>query len=78
KGIPGARDWDNKMAKARQQIDWDGMFELAIDSEKARDYFESMPPTEKHTCSMCGKMCAVRTTNKILNGEKVTFCTEEV
>ena len=78
KGIPGARDWDNKMAKARQQIDWDGMFELAIDSEKARDYFESMPPTEKHTCSMCGKMCAERTTNKILNGEKVTFCTEEV
>lgn len=77
KGIPGAREWDNKMAKARQQIDWDEMFELAIDGEKAKSYFESMPPTEKHTCSMCGKMCAVRTTNKILNGEKVTFCTEE-
>ncbi len=28
-------------------------------------------PTDKHSCSMCGKMCAVRNINKILRGEDV-------
>lgn len=73
KGIPNARDWDNKMSDARRRIDWEEMFSHAIDPVKAREYFESMPPAEKHSCSMCGKMCAMRTTNKILNGEKVEF-----
>jgi phosphomethylpyrimidine synthase len=53
------------------------MFCYAIDPEKARDYFESTPPADRHTCSMCGKMCAVRTTNMILEGKEVKFCTEK-
>ena len=66
KGIPHARDKDNEMAEARHQVDWDKMFEIAVDGEKAKAYFESTPPADRHTCSMCGKMCAVRTTNMIL------------
>lgn len=77
KGIPGARDIDNKMAEARHKIDWEEMFDIAIDGEKAREYFESTPPSDRHTCSMCGKMCAVRTTNMILEGKKVEFCSEK-
>ncbi|HEY5583905.1 MAG TPA: phosphomethylpyrimidine synthase ThiC [Ruminiclostridium sp.] len=73
KGIPNAREIDNKMSDARRRIEWEEMFSYAIDGEKARTYFESTPPTDKHTCSMCGKMCAMRTTNKILAGEKVEF-----
>lgn len=73
KGIPNARDIDNKMSDARRRIDWEEMFSYAIDKKKAREYFESTPPADKHSCSMCGKMCAMRTTNKILNGEKVEF-----
>lgn len=76
KGIPNARDIDNKMADARHRMDWDEMFEIAIDGEKAKAYFESVPPADRHTCSMCGKMCAVRTTNMILEGKKVEFCSE--
>ena len=57
-------------------VDWDEMFKHAIDPEKARAYFESTPPADRHTCSMCGKMCAVRTTNMILEGKKVEFCSE--
>lgn len=76
KGIPHAKDRDNAMAKARHALDWEKMFEIAVDPEKARSYYESTPVSERHTCSMCGKMCAVRTTNKILNGEKVEFCSE--
>ncbi|EPR13128.1 phosphomethylpyrimidine synthase ThiC [Ruminiclostridium papyrosolvens] len=77
KGIPNAREIDNKMSDARCRIDWEEMFSYAIDEDKARAYFESTPPTDKHTCSMCGKMCAMRTTNKILAGEKVEFVTEK-
>ncbi|MGI6217335.1 MAG: phosphomethylpyrimidine synthase ThiC [Coriobacteriales bacterium] len=66
KGIPGAREHDNEMAKARKAFDWEKMFELAIDGDKAREYYESAPPSESDTCTMCGKMCAVRTVNKAL------------
>ena len=58
-------------------VDWEKMFELAIDGDKAREYFESTPPADRHTCSMCGKMCAVRTTNMILEGKEVKFVTEK-
>lgn len=77
KGVPGARAWDNKMAEARHKVDWEEMFRLSLDGEKARTYFESTPPSDRHTCSMCGKMCAVRTTNMILEGKEVRFCTEK-
>lgn len=77
KGIPHARDIDDKMARARHRIDWDEMFEYAIDKEKAKTYYESTPPSDRHTCSMCGKMCAVRTTNMILEGKKVEFVDEK-
>lgn len=70
KGIPHAREADNAMSNARHRVDWDEMFRLAIDGDKARAYFESTPPFDRHTCSMCGKMCAVRTTNMILDGRK--------
>ena len=77
KGVPHARDMDNAMAEARHKVDWEEMFRIAVDGEKARAYFESTPPADRHTCSMCGKMCAVRTTNMILEGKKVEFCTEK-
>lgn len=77
KGIPYAREIDNKMSDARRRIDWDEMFKYAIDPEKAKRYFESTLPADRHTCSMCGKMCAMRTTNMILEGKKVEFCTEK-
>ena len=77
KGIPGAREQDDLMAQARHKLDWEEMFKFAADGEKARRYFESIPPQDRHSCSMCGKMCAVRTTNMILEGKKVTFCSEK-
>ena len=66
KKVPGALDRDNAMAQARHAFDWEKMFELAIDGDKAREYYESAPPAEDGTCTMCGKMCAVRTVNKAL------------
>lgn len=68
KGIPGARDRDNRMSDARRRFDWEEMFDLALDPVKPREYFESAPPTNEESCTMCGKMCAVRTVNTIMDG----------
>lgn len=73
KGLPGAREIDDRMSDARRRVDWEEMFSLAIDGKKARAYFESALPADQHSCSMCGKMCAMRTTNRILDGEDVTL-----
>lgn len=77
KGVKNARDIDNQMSEARRALNWDAMFELAIDGEKAKEYYESVPPEDKHSCSMCGKMCAVRTVNRVLNGQDVTLKTDQ-
>lgn len=75
--LPGARDRDNAMAEARHKLDWEEQFSLALDPEKAERFFNQVPPSDRHQCSMCGKMCAVRTTNLILEGKTVEFCSED-
>ena len=69
KDIKDAKKWDEKMSKARADINWEDMFNLAIDSDKARAYRESSKPHDEDSCTMCGKMCSMRTMKKILNGE---------
>lgn len=71
KGIKGAADWDYKMSEARRELDWEKQFELAMDGEKARRYRAESKPEKDDTCTMCGKMCAMRNVNKILRGEDV-------
>lgn len=73
KKIPGARAWDNQMSHARQALDWERMYNLALDPVKPREYRENAVLEDETTCSMCGKMCAVRTMTKVLNGEDVNI-----
>lgn len=73
KKLPHARDWDNKMAKARADIDWEAMFGLAMDEEKARKYRAESTPEHQDTCTMCGKMCSMRTMKKIMSGEDLNI-----
>ena len=77
KGVRGARKQDDAMAEARQRFDWEEQFRLAIDGEKAKAYYESVPASDKHSCSMCGKMCAMRTTSRILEGKTVEILQDE-
>ena len=72
KKIPKAAEWDNEMSKARQEVNWEKMFSLAIDPEKARKVHAQAPSEIKDACTMCGNMCAMRNMNKILSGEEVT------
>ncbi len=73
KGIPGARDQDDKMATARQKLDWNAQFACALDPQTAKAIRDSRLPEEDHsdTCSMCGKFCAVRSINKALAGDYI-------
>ena len=73
KGIPGAREIDDKMANARRALDWEAQFACALDPETARAIRDSRKPEDDHsdTCSMCGKFCAVRSMNKALSGEYI-------
>jgi phosphomethylpyrimidine synthase len=76
KGVPGAKEWDRAMSSARQKLDWEEMFNLALDPEKARAYRASAKPEKEDTCSMCGNFCAVKNVNRILNGEIVSIFDE--
>ena len=73
KDIPGARQWDDQMSQARADLDWETMFDLAIDSEKARRYRAESTPEHQDSCTMCGKMCSMRTVKKIINNEDVNL-----
>ncbi|BDR66421.1 phosphomethylpyrimidine synthase [Clostridium tetani] len=77
KGIKGAREWDNKMSVARKELDWEKMFDLAIDNEKARKYRENSTPEVNDSCTMCGKMCAVRNMNKVMQGKDINILRNE-
>ena len=73
KGIPGARNQDDRMADARKALDWDAQWLEALDPAVAKEIRKSRMPEEDHsdTCSMCGKFCAVRSMNKALAGEVI-------
>ncbi len=73
KGIPSAREQDDRMADARRVLDWPGQYECALDPETAKAIRDSRLPEDDHsdTCSMCGKFCAVRSMNKALAGETI-------
>lgn len=73
KGVPGAREIDDRMAEARRALDWEAQYACALDPETAKGIRESRMPEDDHSeaCSMCGKFCAVRSMNKALNNERV-------
>ena len=73
KGVPGARDRDNRMSDARRRVSWGEMFELALDPQRAREFYESAPPVTEGTCTMCGKMCAMKTVNDLMDGLTVSI-----
>jgi len=77
KGIKGASEWDNEMSKARQELDWEQMFTLALDEEKPRKYRKESTPHHEDSCTMCGKMCSMRNMNKILSGKDINLLRED-
>jgi phosphomethylpyrimidine synthase len=67
KGLPGAIEWDHQMSRARSNLDWNRMMELAMDPEKARAYRNASQPYDESVCTMCGDMCAVKRSRNVLD-----------
>jgi len=70
KGLPGARDPDDKMARARREFDWECQFDTAMDPGRARDFHQMKPADpefrESEYCSMCGpKYCPMKVTRDL-------------
>lgn len=59
-------DKDEAMARARKKLDWDAMFDVCIDPEKAKRYRARGCTEKEEGCSMCGDVCAVKIVNKYL------------
>jgi len=59
-------DRDLAMAKARKALDWEMMFSLALDPDRARELRARCNPEEEDACSMCGDLCAMRMVERAL------------
>ena len=73
-GYSGSKDIDDRMAAARQELDWDAQsMHVPLDLKLQSDPRQQKPRKMTHsdTCSMCGKFCAVRSMNKALAGEYI-------
>ena len=57
---------DTAMAKARKALDWDAMYDICLDREKAMEYRARGCTEKEDGCSMCGDICAVKIVNKYL------------
>jgi phosphomethylpyrimidine synthase len=66
KGVPGAREWDEAMSRARQALDWDTMLDLAVYPPRAKQLRESSPPRDSELCTMCGEFCAMKKMKKVV------------
>jgi phosphomethylpyrimidine synthase len=60
KGVKGAIEKDNQMARCRKKLDWEGQFALAIDPEKARRLRAESGVADHGACTMCGEFCAYK------------------
>jgi phosphomethylpyrimidine synthase len=66
RGIPGARQWDDDMSKARAALNWPKMFELAFDGETARALHDEDLEVDTDFCAMCGHdWCSMRISKEI-------------
>jgi len=59
---------DSDMADARRALDWERMFGIALDPDKARKYRERGITKKEEGCSMCGDVCAIKIVDRYLKG----------
>jgi phosphomethylpyrimidine synthase len=65
-GIPGTRDWDDELTKARAALNWEKHFELSFDPDLARAYHDEDLDVDTDFCAMCGHdWCSVRISKEI-------------
>jgi phosphomethylpyrimidine synthase len=63
----GKRDQDLAMGRARQSLDWEKQYELALDPKYAKEIRNSRAPEDTDACTMCGDFCALKIVNQNYN-----------
>jgi phosphomethylpyrimidine synthase len=69
KGLQGVRDWDDEMSRARADLDWEKMLDLAIDPHTASIMRRECRDKDDEVCSMCGEFCSVKVSKNLLQNE---------
>jgi phosphomethylpyrimidine synthase len=65
-GIPGTRDRDDELTKARAALNWEKHFELSFDPDTARAFHDEDLDVDTDFCAMCGHdWCSVRISKEI-------------
>ena len=65
-GIPGSRDRDDELTKARAALNWQKHFDLSFDPDLARAYHDEDLEVDTDFCAMCGHdWCSVRISKEI-------------
>jgi phosphomethylpyrimidine synthase len=65
-GIPGTRDRDDDLTRARAALNWEKHFELSFDPDTARAYHDEDLDVDTDFCAMCGHdWCSVRISREI-------------
>jgi phosphomethylpyrimidine synthase len=65
-GIPGSRNRDDDLTKARAALNWQKHFDLSFDPELARAYHDEDLEVDTDFCAMCGHdWCSVRISKEI-------------
>ncbi len=70
RGKKGARNWDDKISRARAKLDWQKMIALSIDPQHAQKIYNAYPLKTKGTCTMCGEFCALKKSKEWLLKKK--------
>jgi phosphomethylpyrimidine synthase len=76
-GIPGTRDRDDELTKARAALNWQKHFDLSFDPDTARAYHDEDLDVDTDFCAMCGHdWCSVRISKEITeftSGKDATY-----
>jgi len=59
-------EWDRKMSEARKAFDWQEMFRLSVDPDRAKEHRDLRKSRSPDVCSMCGDLCAMKVVDRIL------------
>jgi len=63
KGVRAAKVWNDEMSRYRKALNWEGMYAMAMDPDKARRYKEESEAAGSNVCSMCGSLCSINVDN---------------
>jgi len=70
KGVRAAKVWNDQMSRYRKALNWEGMYAMAMDPDRARSYKEESEAAGSNVCSMCGSLCSINIDNAAIKFTK--------